>query len=275
MAIGIIGGMGRMGRKLQLTLEQNFQQTLICTRRKLEDPPKNLAADVEELVYNCDTIILSVKPTDMPEVCNRIADFVYDTDKLEQKKLIISVAAGIPDFWYYKWFAPDKFIRLMPNYFLPNKTSIMGIQCTEKAYHLHRNRVSHLFSPGYLYRCSNTSDMDRITAAAACAPAIYARIYHSLLDAHRELGFKEEEAKKILWHTMISVMNDEAVNDPYTIMNEVASPGGATHKGLRVLEETKMDDIVNSVFFETYDHCRQIRDRVREDFSPKKDDPTH
>jgi len=96
---------------------------------------------------------LSVKPQDIPNVCQNISPLLNKP----ANKLIISIAAGIPREWYFRWFEEkyyeSHFMRIMPSYFLDQGLSIIGIDCTRQAFDKHRHMLDNMFNPNYIYHC--------------------------------------------------------------------------------------------------------------------------
>lgn len=248
MSIGIIGGLGRMGRRLGQSLTQNNYTPVVGTRESF----MSVAEDSQ-------TIILSVKPMDIPKVCKQIGPIV----NRDPNKLVISVAAGIPHDWYFNWFDDTvhrtNVVRIMPTYFVGQNESILGVECDFETYDLHKSRLMTMFNPKTIYHCSSISDMDVITTTVSCAPAIYARIYKSLLLAYMNLGLSEEVSRNIIQHTMTSTLSDNNIKQPDRLIDTVASPGGATAKGLRLLEDHHLDHLIKQTFKETFNRCNEIR----------------
>src|SRR3990167_588824 len=253
MYVGVIGGFGRMGRKLVETLGQNNYTPLIGER-----------SNFEEIAEKCDTVVLSVKPADITGLCKRISSIINSNPR----KLIVSVAAGIPHDRYFDWFDRiihgSNVIRIMTTYFIDQEQSILGVQCDFNTYWSHEQKLRNMFNPEILHYCSSVSDMDIITVANSCAPAIYAQIYKSLLRAYINLGLSKHDARYIIQRTMMSTLNNENIAEPDKLINTVASPNGATAKGLQILKDNNLDQIISSVFRETYNRCEEIR-RLVED----------
>lgn len=263
--IGIIGGRGKLGWKLvQNFIENNFA-TMIGTRENVWKKYQKLTYTAEEIAQECSTIIVSVKPKDVFQVCQRISNIVNQDDK----KLVISVAAAIPYHWYDRWFKPDNFIRLMPTCFVKNKGSMLGIQCSDKSYDLHLNHLQQLFK-AHMYRCLTSGDMDRFTIVGSCSPALYARLYNSILQSYKGLGLPTDQANKIIRHGMLNLILDKTYQDPWKLIDDVATYGGVTHAGLRLLEEENIDEIICQSIREMDYQCSKIRDQLAGDYFPSK-----
>jgi len=264
MSVGIIGGQGRMGQCLVATLGQRGYNPIVGVRQHLKYPGRNMTSDLSQLVRDSQIIILSVKPNDIPHVCQQLSPL------LDQKpnKLVISVAAGIPREWYFKWFAREHyenhFMRLMPSYFLDQGLSILGLDCTRQAYDIHRHVIDKMFNPSYIHHCHDSDQMDKIMVLAACAPALYARIYQSFAQAFETLGIEDSVIHRVTRQTMISTMKDDTIIQPRILIDKVASPGGATAQGLRLMDEENIDQTISYSVFEAYDRCRQIRHQLQD-----------
>ena len=86
----------------------------------------------------------------------------------------------------------------------------------------------------------DTEDLiDAATVVFGCTPAYVAKFYETYVNVGVKMGFSEEESRLMLYQTFVGTSKFLENTDGYTIMDQVASKGGATEKGLEMLENTR------------------------------------
>lgn len=270
MSIGIIGGLGRMGQRMSSVICQHGFKSIIGIRSNPTDNVSvndhNMTNDLSYLITNSKTIIISVKPDDIPLVCEQVGLLLNNQSNTKNDKLVLTVAAGIPRESYARWFNSTvyeyNFARIMPSYFINQSGSILGINHSTKIYHSHKKHIYSLFKPGYMIHCHDDQEVDRIMVAAACSPALLAKVYQTFIQAYVNIGLSQKMAHNITKTTLMSLISDSSLNNPQQLIDTVASPGGATAEGLNVFAQHDLTHIVETSVKRTYDRCKQIRQNL-------------
>lgn len=186
----------------------------------------------EEVCNSADTIILAVKPQGLKNVSTALAE-------ANQKKLIISIAAGIPIAPLQSWLQNDRIIRVMPNTPCLVSEGVSGFTMGPGTSPLDRNLCEALFSS--LGVCVEVTEpqLDAITGLSGSGPAYVFAMIESLSDGGVLVGLPREVATKVAIQTLIGSAKLALQTDhhPAILREQVTSPGGTTARGLKELED--------------------------------------
>jgi pyrroline-5-carboxylate reductase len=228
MRIAIIG-IGRLGsvfaRALTrghelLLIDKDFENARVVATELGAQPIKDIAQ-----ARTCDMVIITVKPAHVEEVVRQVLD----------APLIVSCAAGVPIKKLESWGA-ERIIRVMPNI-----CAEVGEAVIAYALHPEAEKKEKVFLTAFssLGLCIKTdeSHLDPITAASGSGPAFVAFFAEAMIEEAVKSGLTRETAEKCVAQTflgtgklMISGWGTKK------IIETVASPGGATEAGLKMLE---------------------------------------
>ena len=186
----------------------------------------------EEVCNSADTIILAVKPQGLKNVSTALAE-------ANQKKLIISIAAGIPIAPLQSWLQNDRIIRVMPNTPCLFSEGVSGFTMGPGTSPLDRNLCEALFPS--LGVCVEVTEpqLDAITGLSGSGPAYVFAMIESLSDGGVLVGLPREVATKVAIQTLIGSAKLALQTDhhPAILREQVTSPGGTTARGLKELED--------------------------------------
>ena len=156
-----------------------------------------------------------------------------------QKKLIISIAAGIPIAPLQSWLQNDRIIRVMPNTPCLVSEGVSGFTMGPGTSTLDRNLCEALFSS--LGVCVEVTEpqLDAITGLSGSGPAYVFAMIESLSDGGVLVGLPREVATKVAIQTLIGSAKLALQTDhhPAILREQVTSPGGTTARGLKELED--------------------------------------
>lgn len=233
--IGIIG-VGNLGKALIAMLEPKYP--LICSRRT-EPLGINIicTTDNKEVARRASTIILSVKPYQIQEVCTEIRDLV------SEETPIISVATAVPLATLYKWLPRSQTIlRCMPNILCSIGHGVVpyyfhtSLRSASFLLKLQYTTLDELFAPNVMVECATEEELDYTTIISGCAPAFFAWYYDELQCHAQRSGILSPQMTKLL---LTTTMQGTAIAlqtlSPQEIMRMVASPKGATEVALTTL----------------------------------------
>ena len=250
-AVGIIG-YGNMGSAIAERIKKKYQVAVFDKDKNKTQ--KLFGVDVTDtildLVNKSDVIILAVKPQDFDSVLNEIKGYLNG-------RLIISIAAGITTGHIEKILVAQRVVRVMPN--MPVKIG-KGMTCLCKgrfATAEDLNFTERLFKYVGQTIILNEDMMDAATAISGSGPGYYFDVIESnqdvyknnrrrllkefiasLADAAENNGFSRKEGKLLAVTTgnASDYLLIETKKSPTELKKQIASKGGTTEAGLKVLK---------------------------------------
>lgn len=191
----------------------------------------------QELVKDCDVIILAVKPQNISEVLAEIGT------NLTKDKILISIVASISTLEIESKMPKGvQVIRAMPN-------TPAFVEAGITAYCLGKNSTvksteiaKTVFEPLGSLVCVDEKHMDAVTGLSGCGPAYIYMVLESLTDGGIKVGLPRDLATKLAAHTVLGAakMLLETGRHPAALKDEVTTPAGCTIDGLMELEEGKL-----------------------------------
>jgi len=248
MNIGFIGA-GNMGgaiikgyAKAVFVYDNDKEKTAALAALGL---PVNIADSLAELAGLSDALVLCVKPNIMDEVLDELAALLKGQDR----KLIISIAAGISiAFIKEKLGADTKVVRAMPNTPAMVGEGMCAMAASEGLPEPDKTETENLFKAVGMAVWVREDQMDAVTGISGSSPA-YAYLYiEGLVRAGVESGLSEEAATIMAAQSTLGagkmVLENLGKAKPRRLCENVCSPGGTTIEAVKVLEEA---DFVETV----------------------------
>ncbi|MEW6723148.1 MAG: pyrroline-5-carboxylate reductase [Candidatus Micrarchaeota archaeon] len=237
MRIAVIG-IGRLGTVFAKALSRGHE--LILIDRDFErakavasdigaQPVRDLAA-----AKDCQMAVIAVKPAHVEEVVRQLKD----------APLIVSCAAGVPLKKLEAWGA-GCVIRMMPNICAEVEEAVIAY-----ALHPEAERKEKLFLTAFapLGLCIKTDEthLDPITAASGSGPAFIAFFAQAMIEEAVANGLHPETAEKAVAQTLVGtgklMLSGWSAGK---IRETVASPGGTTEEGLKMLERKEANKAIH------------------------------
>ena len=191
-----------------------------------------------ELAKKCNILLLAVKPQSMKDVLEGIADEVDD------KKLVISIAAGIPIKTIEEHLSPDGKKKLGVVRTMPNTPALVLEGVTALAVNGNVSagdlKVAHrIFEAVGKTVDVNESHLDAVTGLSGSGPAYIFMIIEALSDAGVKMGLARDVANILTLQTILgsAKLAMESGKHPGELKDQVTSPGGTTISGLHALEK--------------------------------------
>ena len=218
---------------------------IICTARtqttldkiKAIDPEIFVTTDNCNAVKDADVIILAVKPWLMENVIMDLRDHVDVS-----RQIFVSVAAGITLEQLSGWISPADpsvvcVFRAIPNTaaaVLSSMTFIASANADKKQIKL----VCDIFDEMGCTMHVEERLIPAGTALASCGIAFAMRYIRAASEGGVELGFRPEEARKIVEYTVKGAAELLLANNsqPEAEIDKVTTAGGITIKGLNEME---------------------------------------
>lgn len=242
--VGIIGA-GNMGEVLIRGLIQSgrVKTTDIIASDVSEDRLKNLAATYGikttlsnvEVVEQASIVIIAVKPQNVDDLLDQLSGASHEGH------LFISIVAGITtDRLAAKMHHQSGIIRVMPN---APASVLAGMAALYPGRNISPQDLQRAIS---IFECvgrtviiKNEALMDVVTGLSGSGPAFVFLLIESLSDAGVQLGISRRESSLLAAQTVYGAakMLLETGRHPSELKDIVATPGGTTFAGLKMLEK--------------------------------------
>ena len=189
------------------------------------------APPVEEC--NFDLLIVAVKPQIIEAV---LADY---KSRLAEGGFVASIAAGF-SIGRLRSLIDAAVVRIMPNLPAAIGAGVSGLCADPTASQAQRDAVEALMNAaGVAVWVEDEDKLDRLTAIAGSGPGYVFEIARSYAQAAADLGFSDEEARKLVLGSMAGTVamaqsSGESLED---LRNSVTSKNGTTAAGLAALNE--------------------------------------
>jgi pyrroline-5-carboxylate reductase len=191
------------------------------------------AKTVDEAVRGADFVILAIKPKDLAETAMALI--------LDSKTVIVSLLAGVSLQQLREKFS-NKCARAMPNLAVGTGQGVTGLVEDPQLSPEIKTQVSALFAPTGLVLWLPENKIDALMSLTACAPAFIAYLIEAFTEGGIHMGFSADQALPLVLRVFegtLAVIKEQGLH-PAAMRWQVASPGGTTIEGLKVLEEHRI-----------------------------------
>ncbi|MEV6891213.1 MULTISPECIES: pyrroline-5-carboxylate reductase [Kribbella] len=230
----LLSGLIRAGRRPEdlLITERRPERAAELRERYGVDVVSNL-----EAAKRADTLVLVVKPQDMPDLLAEIAPAVEPT------QTVVSLAAGISTT-FVESRLPDgvAVVRVMPN--TPALVD-EGMAAISRGAHCDESHLelaeSLLAATGRVVRVPE-KQQDAVTAISGSGPAYIFFVVESMIEAGVHMGLPRNTATELVVQTVVgsAKLLRETGEHPTVLRERVTSPGGTTAAAVRELEDHKV-----------------------------------
>lgn len=249
--IGFIGT-GNMGGALITAACRGMDPSQVVITDCFKDKAEALAgqcgcrmADSNvQLAKEAEYIVLAVKPNVIRSVVKEIAPVIRSSLKEGEKKVIVTIAAGVEVSTVREFLEPEvPVIRIMPN------TPVMvgqGMILVSSDKNAPDNVPEEIFSEfqkllkeaGEFERMKEET-IDLATSVSSCSPAFVYMFIEAMADGAVQVGVPRAQAMKLAAKTVLgsAAMVLETGEHPGVLKDNVCSPGGSTIVGVTTLEE--------------------------------------
>ena len=189
----------------------------------------------EVAVAGADVVCVCVKPWLVESVLKGIAHALNP-----QKQILIVIAAGVPSADIQEWLGeqcPPLFL-VIPNIAIAELASMTFIVPTATAEPQHTELVERMFGEMGHTLLTDEQHLAAGTTLASCGIAYAMRYIRAASEGGVELGFKADDAKRIVMQTLrgaVEVLEASGLH-PEAAIDLVTTPGGLTIKGLNEME---------------------------------------
>ncbi|MDI9570158.1 MAG: pyrroline-5-carboxylate reductase [Pseudomonadota bacterium] len=244
--IGVIGG-GKMGGALIggiLAHRLVPAEAVIVAdvdKRQLEELGKThgvaTTGDNRQAAEAARIIILAVKPQNMAEVLGGLSGAV------DESKLVISIAAGIPIRFIAERLAPGvRIIRTMPNTPALIGEGMTALAAGPGATGEDMETALHIFNAVGKTVVVKEEQLDAVTGLSGSGPAYAFIMIEALADGGVHMGLSRDTALILAAQTLQGAARLflSGERHPGQLKDMVTSPGGTTIAGIRALEDRKL-----------------------------------
>lgn len=245
--IGFIG-VGNMSQAIikgMLESKVISANSVFCTNRsegKLQKTSEffgiHAMSSNEELIDECDVIILAMKPQDLPAAVDPVASV------FRPGQIVISLAAGVTLRTLEKKLPDCRIVRVMPNTPALINKGVTGYLTSEDDVGL-ETLIEDLFSPlGSVFQVDDEAQFEALTVSCASGTGFVFEMMMYFQDWIEERGFEPEVAKKMVVDTFLgaAMLADQSGETPLEeLQNKVTSKKGVTAAGLQSMRELEIE----------------------------------
>ncbi len=258
MRITIVG-CGNMGSAFAKQLNMNheiclFDRNLNKAEKLAKEHNGHACENIKEALDFAEAIILAFKPKDLSEAAPLINSLV------KEKKLLFSLLAGITLETLCKYFSSFQVVRLMPNLAVGHGEGLIGLATQKELDRAEKDMIHKLFEPLGKVFWLPEEKFNAFIALGESGPAFMFVLIEAMIDAGISMGLNVDEAQQII-HQMIKgslTMLDETEKHPGKLKWEVASPGGTTIAGLKMMEEEAVRSSMIKTFMTAYSKAAEM-----------------
>lgn len=211
---------------------------ILCDRDKTKGQAfaKEIGADFEEnlssAVQKADVVLLAIKPKDLSSAAKAM------TDSFTEEKILFSILAGTPLSLLKRNFPKGTIVRSMPNLALVLGQGVVGLAENGLSDPL-KQQIDSLLEGIGLVAWMPEEKIDALTALSGSGIGFVLVMMEAMIDGGVHLGFTATEAREFVLKTIegaVALMK-ETGKHPAELKLQIASPGGTTIAGLKVMEE--------------------------------------
>ena len=190
--------------------------------------------DVAAAVHEADIVLLAVKPKDLSAIGAALGSDVH------HKKVLVSILAGTSVLDLKHYFPSCAIVRTMPNLALTCGEGVMGLVDDGHITADVKKDVENLLNGIGLIAWMPESKLDALTALSGSGIGFILVMIEAMIDEGVNLGFTPKEATNFVLQTIqgAAALMRETGKHPAELIKQIASPGGTTMAGLKVMEET-------------------------------------
>ncbi|MDC3177989.1 NAD(P)-binding domain-containing protein [Pelagibacteraceae bacterium] len=208
---------------------------------------------------NFDFIIFATRPLELPNVFKELKNINFN-----KKTIAISVIAGKKtEIFKNNLLNINKIVRVMPN--MPALIG-EGVHCIYTNKSINKKEIKEidkLFSlSGKTLFFKNETLIDKATAVSGSGPGFIFQLIDIMEKSAINLGFSKKTAEILISETFrgsINLLNSNNISAE-KMVKTVATIGGTTEAGIKIMKINKVDNIFNQVFKAAYTRAKQQGD---------------
>ncbi len=220
----------------------------------------NATADNQQIMDQCDVVVLAVKPQVMQTVTSDL--HVGQT----KAQLYLSVAAGIRTASLAHWLGIETaIVRAMPNTPALVQSGATGLFANPQVSSSQRDLAESIMrAAGLVQWVEDEALMDAVTALSGSGPAYIFLVMEAMEKAAQKLGLPAETARLLTVQTAFGAakLALEIEEDPALLRENVTSPGGTTERAIQVLLQEGLEDMFSQALRAARDRSQELADEL-------------
>lgn len=192
----------------------------------------------EEIVDECDIVILAMKPQDLPAAISEISE------KFREEQIVISLAAGININALEKIIPTGRLARMMPNTPSLIGRGVIGL-LTQNMDESGSDLIHDIFkSLGVMLDVDTEDQFDALMVSCSSGTGFVFEMMMYWQDWIQERGFTDEESKQMTIETFLGaslLAAQSAGIDIEELQQRVTSKKGVTAAGLNSMRELEIE----------------------------------
>jgi len=210
----------------------------------------------QQIISECDVIILAVKPQDFSAALEGLSGQFSDN------QIVISLAAGIPFDSLEKQIPTGRLVRLMPNTPSLISRGVIGFICLDETDDFVTSLMEDLFgSLGYVLQVDTEDQFDALMVSCSSGTGFIFEMMMYWQDWIEERGFTSEIARKMTIETFLGAAMLAAQSTGIEIeelQSRVASKKGVTAAGLNSMRELEIERTLRISFEKSAMRAQEI-----------------
>jgi len=175
--------------------------------------------------------------------------------------LQLSVMAGIRSDAIVAATGSDRVVRAMPNTPALIGRGVAGLYARDAVSAAERDEVAAVLAPtGELVWLADEGALDAVTALSGSGPAYVFHLIEAMLDAARQMGLPDAEARRLAIGTVAgaAALAAASADSPETLRRNVTSPGGTTHAAMTLIESRDVKQAWVDAIIAARDRAREL-----------------
>lgn len=266
MKVAVIG-CGVMGSVLARSFAVHHS-VILCDKSQERSAmlAKELGAEVyarqTDAVSKAEVVVLAVKPKDLPTAAKAIGG------ALTEGKLLISILAGTSLETLKRYFPKTNIVRMMPNLGVTCRKGVSGLVDDPQLSEDWKKKAEGLLGDLGLLCWLPEDKVDALTALTSSGVAFVAVLIEAMVDSGILLGFTAHESQDFILKTLegtVELLRATHLH-PAELKWQVASPGGATIAGLKVLEEMGVRGALMEAYAAAFERGKEMHEETQSAF---------
>ncbi len=203
-----------------------------------------------------DFIIFAVRPSELSSVFKELNNFY-----IKKNCIILSIIAGKKISIFKKNIKNSKkIVRIMPN--MPT-TIGQGMNCMVSNNFVKqrdKKEIEYIFeNSGLVIWLRSENEIDMATAVSGSGPGFVFNLIDAMIISAKKLGFSNKVSKTLVYQTFKGSIDllIQSKSEAYELVQKVATKGGTTEAGLKMMNQRKIQNIFNDTVKSSYKRAKK------------------
>ncbi len=224
------------------------------------------SSSIDQMSKKVDVLIIAVKPYDIKAVLKLLKG------KLNSSQMIVSIAAGVSISFISRILGDSTpIVRVIPNTAISVGEGICALSTGSTIDARKIEFIHRIFQAvGYVVELPEDK-LDAVTGLSGSGPAYVYTVIEGLIQGGEKAGLSREISEKLAIQTVLGAakLARESAKNLRELISSVATPGGTTVRGLQVLEEGNIKDLLSRAVVEAVKRARQISREIESKYGNK------